>query len=294
MTESPSTLQRPDDRELVRSSLRDMGTRALVDVVFGGMLNDTGLVITDSFGARTRSVLGQRVTPGEGLGGKAICDRRVAGVADYFDAGEITHRFDAVVRMEGLRSMAAVPVVVDDRPRAVLYAATRDRYHLGSGILSEFLVTAAAIAAELRVRDEVDRRIAILRVADGEQHRRDREMADAVREAYAELVSVSRLTGDAALAGRILAVAETLTPAPRRAGPGAPDGSGAVEGPALSRRQLDVLSQVALGCDYAEVARRLSLRIVTVRSYMRAIMAKLGCHNRVEAVAVARRLGLLP
>lgn len=51
---------------------------------------------------------------------------------------------------------------------------------------------------------------------------------------------------------------------------------------------------VAVGCGNAEVARRLSTRLDTVKSCLKSAMSKLDCHNRGEAVFTARRAGLLP
>ena len=62
----------------------------------------------------------------------------------------------------------------------------------------------------------------------------------------------------------------------------------------LSRRELDVLAQVALGCTNAEVSQRLSLKPETVKSYLRSATAKLGARTRHEAVTKARRSRLLP
>lgn len=263
-----------------------MGVRVLVDVLFGGVLDGNELLISDQMGGRTRSVLGQRVRLGDGLGGKAMLSARPVGVDDYLESTEITHVFDSVIRLEGLRTMAAVPVLVEGRPRGALYAATRDRYHLGNSILGEVQRAAATIGHEIRVRDEVDRRVAILRVAESEAIGRDHDFAEVLRQNYAELISIARLDNDEELAGRLRRFAERLRlPASEPV---------ADEGPSLSRRQLDVLAQVALGCEYAEVGRRLGLKVTTVRSYMRAITAKLGVHNRLEAVALARRHRLLP
>jgi DNA-binding CsgD family transcriptional regulator len=62
----------------------------------------------------------------------------------------------------------------------------------------------------------------------------------------------------------------------------------------LTARELDVLAQVALGCTNGEVARRLSLRPETVKSYLRSASGKLGSRTRHEAVSRARSRGLLP
>ncbi|MFD4433559.1 response regulator transcription factor, partial [Nocardia sp. NPDC058497] len=66
------------------------------------------------------------------------------------------------------------------------------------------------------------------------------------------------------------------------------------EVPRLSRRELDVLAQIALGCTNQEAALRLSLGAETVKSYLRQAMSKLDARTRHEAVALARRHRLLP
>lgn len=62
----------------------------------------------------------------------------------------------------------------------------------------------------------------------------------------------------------------------------------------LTPRELDVLIQVATGASNAEVGERLGLTEATTQSYLQGAARKLGAQNRVEAVAQARRAGLLP
>jgi len=57
---------------------------------------------------------------------------------------------------------------------------------------------------------------------------------------------------------------------------------------ALTRRERDVLLHVAEGADRKEVAERLHLSVNTVRTHMQSLMAKLGVHSTLEAVAVSR------
>jgi DNA-binding NarL/FixJ family response regulator len=64
--------------------------------------------------------------------------------------------------------------------------------------------------------------------------------------------------------------------------------------PPLSPRELDVLSQVALGKQNGTVARQLGLTESTVKSYLSSAMRKLKAGSRYEAVVAARRAGLLP
>jgi DNA-binding NarL/FixJ family response regulator len=56
----------------------------------------------------------------------------------------------------------------------------------------------------------------------------------------------------------------------------------------LTPRERDVLLQVAAGADRKEVAEKLHLSVNTVRTHMQSLMAKLGVHSALEAVAVTR------
>jgi len=54
----------------------------------------------------------------------------------------------------------------------------------------------------------------------------------------------------------------------------------------LTRRERDVLLRMAEGADRKEVAKRLHLSVNTVRTHMQSLMAKLGVHSALEAVAM--------
>ncbi|MEE8421417.1 MAG: PAS and helix-turn-helix domain-containing protein [Dehalococcoidia bacterium] len=56
----------------------------------------------------------------------------------------------------------------------------------------------------------------------------------------------------------------------------------------LTRQELRVLALIARGSDTATVAAALSLSTATVRNHIQHILKKLGCHSRLEAVAIAR------
>ena len=66
-----------------------------------------------------------------------------------------------------------------------------------------------------------------------------------------------------------------------------------VEVPALTQRELQVLRLMAQGHNVGTNARLLSITPNTCRGYVKTILAKLGAHSQLEAVAVASRLGLL-
>jgi len=64
--------------------------------------------------------------------------------------------------------------------------------------------------------------------------------------------------------------------------------------PKLTRRQHEILELVAAGRSTAEIAAELSLSVETVRNHLRRLLHELDAHTRVEAIAIAQRLGLLP
>ena len=252
-------------------------------LTFGGEVHEDTLLLTEFFGARTGGMRGLAVMPSAGLGGATIVARRPMSVADYRRASSITHDYDGPVLQEGIKSILAVPVVVEGRSRAVLYGAYRAAAPIGDRTADLMIASARRLSRELSIRDEVDRRLRL----------RDAHLAgvgsggtatEEVREVHAQL---RRLAADPsappALRAQLRVLAERLARG-RRGGPAA----------ALSARELDVLAQVALGCTNAEAAKRLSLKPETVKSYLRSATAKLDAHTRHEAVTKARRARLLP
>jgi DNA-binding NarL/FixJ family response regulator len=61
----------------------------------------------------------------------------------------------------------------------------------------------------------------------------------------------------------------------------------------LTGREREVLDLLADGNDPTAIARRLGIAVSTCRGYVKALLMKLGAHTQLEAVAVARRHGLL-
>src|SRR5208337_3775104 len=64
-----------------------------------------------------------------------------------------------------------------------------------------------------------------------------------------------------------------------------------VEG--LTDREIDILDKLAMGFSSNELADQLFISVHTVRYHLRNIYSKLGAHSRVQAVAIARRFGLI-
>jgi DNA-binding CsgD family transcriptional regulator len=61
----------------------------------------------------------------------------------------------------------------------------------------------------------------------------------------------------------------------------------------LTPRQHQILGMLAEGLPAKVIAARLGIAQVTVRNHIQAILTELRCHSQLEAVAVARRTGLL-
>jgi PAS domain S-box-containing protein len=68
--------------------------------------------------------------------------------------------------------------------------------------------------------------------------------------------------------------------------------SPAAESP-LTRRQQDVLELLASGQSTSQIASSLHLSRDTIRNHIRDLLRALGAHSRIEALAEARRHGLI-
>jgi len=62
---------------------------------------------------------------------------------------------------------------------------------------------------------------------------------------------------------------------------------------ALTTREREIVRHVALGCRNAEVARRLSISEVTVKTHLNNVFQKLAVRDRVELTLWAIRMGLV-
>ena len=283
MTSRPPAPLRPRDADALRATLRAVATEGDVPVLFGGAVHGDTLLLSEFFGTRTQNLRGLAVRSSSGLGGASMVAGRPLSVADYRRAATITHDYDRPVLSEGIRSVIAVPVLVDGQARAMLYGAYRSSAPFSGRAADLMVASARALGEELRVRDEVDRR---LRLAESRAPVADAQPVgvEQIREVHAELRNLAA-DSPAALQDRLRGLADQLAAALAGASPAAAS---------LSSRELDVLAQVALGCTNAEAAQRLSLKPETVKSYLRSAAAKLGAHTRHQAVSKARRAGLLP
>ena len=70
--------------------------------------------------------------------------------------------------------------------------------------------------------------------------------------------------------------------------------AGARRGASLAPREMEVLRLIAAGMSNKEIARTLSLRPETVKTYLKSVFARLSVQGRLQAVLKAQSLGLLP
>jgi LuxR family transcriptional regulator, regulator of acetate metabolism len=268
--------------EIRRALVRLRRTTGL-PVAFGGLVEPdrSRIRISELSGTATTSLLALAVTSGNGLGGKAVALARPCAVADYSMSRQISHEYDAAVAAEGLRSVLAVPVVVRRRVRGVLYGALRTAQPLGDRTLGAAVEAARDVEQALAVEDEA-RSLAAAARAEPAAGPAGGAVWEQMREAHAALRALAPRIADPGLRAELLGVCGLLTPQ-------APRGEAR-----LAPRELDVLACVAAGATNAAASERLGLRPETVKSYLRSAMRKLGAHTRGEAVATARRTGLLP
>jgi DNA-binding NarL/FixJ family response regulator len=123
------------------------------------------------------------------------------------------------------------------------------------------------------------------------EHRTDRESEHSL------LTSVSALRGDGAGAVVIHRVVGVSAPPNRhrlvdvRAGERAPSDDGVER---LTPREREVLDLMAVGLDNRGIAAKLGIQYSTVRGHVRSVIEKLGARSRLEAVARAYQVGLVP
>lgn len=283
-----SPVTRESEAELVANAVRELARRTRFPVAFGGLVEEGVVSVTSIVGARTRALDGLRVRPERGLGGRAMMELRPRMTSDYGSSQQITHDYDVFVLGEGLRTLLALPIIVQGRSRGVLYAGGWDEEQVGGVTTAPAMQVAQSVADELRIRDEVQRR---LQTASTDAAMIPGPQREQLRESFAELRSIAASVADAHVRARIAQVEQRLMTL-------AVDPEAAQTGPVskihLSPRETDVLACAALGSTNAEIAAQLGLREGTVKAYLGTAMSKLDASTRHAAVARARRARLLP
>ncbi|MGH3432235.1 MAG: LuxR C-terminal-related transcriptional regulator [Thermocrispum sp.] len=278
----------------LRRTMRELAQLDGMSMAIGGLVSPGGdrMVLSELHNLRSDLLRGAVIRPGIGLGGLVMQRKRPAAVSDYVKSNEITHQFDRAVEADQIRAAGALPVFVKGALRAVIYGATRGATGFGERTISTATVLARKLAHDIEVEEEVRHR---LRRIQAELHSvtgapdgpRALLSCHDLTVVNAELVAIASAVTDPGLRDRVLLVSSRLTG-------GSPPGGPTAAAPMLSRREADVLSQLAAGYTNAEIAERLSILPTTVKTHLKHTMRKLGARNRVETVAAARHAGLLP
>jgi DNA-binding CsgD family transcriptional regulator len=121
-------------------------------------------------------------------------------------------------------------------------------------------------------------------------YERARALGDGDEPAQREALAVLDRLGAAPLAERIR---RGMRSAGVRSVPRGASAATRSNSAGLTARELQVLEHVAAGWRNAQIATHLSRSARTVDHHVEAILAKLGVDSRADAVAAARRLGLL-
>lgn len=195
-----------------------------------------------------------------------------------------------------------VLVVVDHRTVADLFAHVIDEHprlrctgvETGLAGVPDRLVATRPDVAVVDVRLGHGRGLAAAEVVRRSQPRTAVVMLTAAPEPWTLLRA--RSLGVSAVLDRHTPLTQVLhsvlTARPGRTGP-APRPATAAIVPSLTNREDDVLRGLAQGHDPGTIARTLGISRNTCRGYVQQLLEKLGAHSQLEAVALARRAGLL-
>ena len=149
------------DTQLLARAVNDLVRRTHFPVAFGGLERGDAIHVTSIAGARTRSLEGLVVQASRGLGGRALVEKRPRLALDYRSSRSITHDYDRAVLGEGISTLFAIPVLVGARARGVIYCGSWSSSPVGDVAARPAFAVAEELSSELRIREEVDRRLAL-------------------------------------------------------------------------------------------------------------------------------------
>lgn len=286
-------LPHSDLRTVLDDVVAEFARATSFPLAFGGLESAGTTTVTSVAGHRTRSLFGLRVQRTRGLGGRAMSEARPRLTPDYARSQLITHDYDSEIGAEDIVTLLAMPVIVDGRVRAVLYGGNRTDSHLRPTFMRAGVAVAQDFAQELRMQDEVDRRVAAREAARAAATPErsglteiPSDILEELRGGHAELRTLTAEVSDPEIRERLTELGKRL----------ARIGTPAATSPVvhLAPREIDVLAHAARGSTNAEIGAVLQLAESTVKSYLKTAMTKLNASTRHAAVMEARRTGLIP
>lgn len=269
---------------------------------FVGLLDGPDrLRLTGVHGGTTGALETLRVERGRGLGGKVLANGDPASVREYTSADSITHEYDTQIAQEGLRGVLCLPLTIGTELTGVAYVSDRIPKIYSDTMIERVLnaVEQAKIALAIADRSRALTDAAV----EAERERTVQALDESVGENLNHILAIAQtIAADPVSSPALLAQASTLI---QKAGLATDALSGSfeelrivssperlAESP-LSRRELEVVQFAARGLSNPEIAEQLFLARGTVKAYMESALRKLEARNRVEAVMIAARAGLL-
>ena len=263
------------------------------------------LRLTAIHGSTTGALETIEVERGRGLGGKVLALGDPASVDDYCMADSITHEYDVPIAAEGLRGVMGVPLIVGDSLLGVVYVSDRSPTSYSDAMVERVITAVEGVKIALSMADrsrelteaalalERERTVSVLDESVNDQLTAILQSARSIASDPASSAELVEQAGSIiAAAGRASAMfdhsANQLLSSSRPLGRRQP----AIDFD-LSARELQVVRLAARGLSNPEIASELFLARGTVKAYMATALSKLGARNRVEAVMIAARAGLL-
>ncbi len=265
------------------------------------------LQLTNVHGGATNALETIRVERGRGLGGKVLTLGEPAWVDDYTNADTITHEYDTEIAEEGLRGVLCLPLVVSDSLLGVAYVSDRIPTTYSDVMVDRVMTAVESAKIALHM---ADRSKELTEAAVEVERQRTVEVLDASVRTHLEsiLATAQSIARDPESPAALVAQANSIISTAGMASSLFDDSANgllaaSVPSPrsiehrskqyGLTPRELEVIQAASRGLSNPEIGEELFLARGTVKAYMQDALAKLQARNRVEAVMIASRAGLL-
>src|SRR5579872_1952390 len=154
--EQAQLLRLLDPSSLYQQVAEEVRRTAGFDITMVAPVDENGrAVLRYLSGAIGRSLREVVVPVGRGLGGYVVAAGRPATVDDYYSADSITHEFDGRVRQEGIRALAAVPILTAGGIVGVLYAGLRHEGAIGDRAITTIRSFSRSMCVALEAQRQV-------------------------------------------------------------------------------------------------------------------------------------------